>query len=170
MRTVRFPTSLFSRPRGFLLVSVLLITVLLLIMGLAFLGKRAVQYRRAALAETAAQARALAASGLEDALAKFSTDLEFPPLSADQDVMTYTEEVSVGGRDVGSYTVTIDGTHRTSPHSVWVISSRGEVGRPAVAARILKMEIDFSSKRRDDPTVDNPDYYHVVNFQDEGSL
>lgn len=167
---MKSPVVRFGHRRGFLLVSVLLITVLLLIMGLAFLGKRAMQYRRAALAETAAQARALAASGLEDTLAKFSTDLEFPPLSNDQDVMTYTEEVSVGGRDVGSYTVTIDGTHRNPPYSVWVVTSRGEVGRPVVATRILKMEVDLSSKRRDAPTSDNPDYYRVVNFQDEGSL
>lgn len=32
------------------------------------------------------------------------------------------------------------------------------------------MEVDISQKLRQDRDVDNPNYYRVVNFQDEGSL
>lgn len=159
--------------RGFLLVSVLLITMILLTLGLTFLGKRAIQYRRATLAEQAAYARALAESGLDDALTKLRRDLEFPPLARDQEALSYTEEVKVEGERVGAYRVTVDGTYRFPPYSVWVITSVGESGdKPGkpIATRTLRVEFDISAGLRGQPEVANPYYFSVINFQDMGGL
>lgn len=160
--------------RGFLLVSVLLITMILLTLGLTFLGKRALQYRRASLAEQAAYARALAESGLDDALTKLRRDLEFPPLARDQAAFSYTEEVNAdSGERLGAYRVTIDGNHRFPPYSVWVITSVGESGAdPAkpLATRTLRLEFDLSAGLRGEPDKGNPNYYQVINFEDLGGL
>ncbi len=159
--------------KGFLLVSVLLITVILLTLGLSFLGKRAIQYRRAVFAEQAAQAKALSESGLDDAIAKLQWDLEFPPLSLDQTAFTYTEEVKNSFGRVGSYQVTLDGTYRFPPYSVWIVTVRGEFGPDPVAplaVRTLRAEFDVSKKLRDAKKKKNPYYHEVINFQDLGAL
>jgi Tfp pilus assembly protein PilX len=161
------------RPRGFLLVSVLLITTLLLTLGLTFLGKRAIQYRRAAMYESAARARALAESGLEDALCKLRRDIEFPPLSKDQNVFSYVEEVEVAGDRIGAYRVTLDGSKRYAPYGVWLITSQGEAGgTPAnpASVRTFRAEVDVYRLDRIDKTLNNAYYYDVINFQDMGGL
>lgn len=171
---------MIKNSRGFLLVSVLLITMILLSLGLTFLSKRSIQYRRAAFAEQAAMARALAESGMEDALTKFQRDLEFPPLSKDQNSFSYSEEVTVGGTYSGAYRVTLDGSRRFPPYSIWTINVQGESGpnpmRP-VAARTLRAEFDVSRHARNDPgpfalndPATNLFYYKIINFQDLGGL
>lgn len=162
-----------SRRRGFLLVSVLLITLILLTLGLTFLGKKAIQYRRAGLYEQAAIARSLAESGLEDALAKLRRDLEFPPLSKDQEAFSYSETVKVGSDRIGSYQVTLDGARRFPPYQIWIITSQGESGGDAtspLAKRALRIEFDVSLQMRDDDSVVNPYYFKVINFEDLGGL
>lgn len=161
------------RRRGFLLVTVLLITMILLTLGLTFLGKRSIQYRRATLYESAARARALAESGLEDALSKLRRDIEFPPLSKDQTAFSYVEEVRAGGERIGSYRVTLDGRKRYAPYAVWLITSQGEAGSdPAnpLSIRTLRIEVDIHEKNRLDKTLSNPYYYDIINFQDMGGL
>lgn len=163
-----------------MLVSVLLITLILITLGLAFLGKRAIQYRRAAAYEQAVRARALAESGLEDALTKLRRDLEFPPLSKDQSAFSYTEQVTLGAERIGSYRVTLDGRWRFPPYSIWVITSQGEVGGVATnpsAKRSYRAEFDVSKHQRNDPTPrsesqnpTNPYFFQVINFQDLGGL
>ena len=159
--------------RGFMLVSVLLITMILLTLGLTFLGKRAIQYRRAALYEHAARARSLAESGLDEALAKLRRDIEFPPLSKDQSSFSYVEEIEVGGERLGSYRVTMDGSRRFVPYSVWVITSQGESGpdaRNPAAIRTLRCEVDVYPNKRTQRSVPNPYFYDVINFEDLGGL
>ena len=161
------------RSRGFLLVSVLLITMILLTLGLTFLGKRAIQYRRAAMYESAARARALAESGLEDALCKLRRDIEFPPLSKDQEVFSYVEEIEVGGERIGAYRVILDGKKRFAPYAVWLVTSQGEAGSDAAnpsSTRTLRAEVDVYAKDRTDKTLKNAFYYDVINFQDMGGL
>lgn len=153
--------------------SVLLITMILLVLGVTFLGKRTLQYRRAAMFEESARAKALAESGLEDALAKMRRDIEFPPLSKDQMVFSYTEELVVDGERVGCFRVTMDGTRRYVPYSVWVITSQGEAGpdpNKPTAIRGFRAEVDVHPKNRSNKAMPNNYYFDVINFQDLGGL
>jgi hypothetical protein len=165
---------------GFLLVSVLLISIIVLTLGMTFLGKRAVQYRRAALFEAAAQARAYAESGLEDALIKFRWDLEFPPLSKDQHAFTYTKDFVSGTDRIGGYKVILDGDRRFPPYKIWIVTATGDVGGDPLkptALRTLQLEFDVSKHPRGDisyhapsASATNPFYYKVINFRDLGGL
>lgn len=151
--------------RGFLLVSALLITLILLTLGLTFLGKRSVQYRRVAAAEASAQARALAESGLEDALLKLRRDLEFPPVRQDQSSFTYTEEVNFDSQRLGGYQVTIDASFRQHPFRILTIRATGMAGpdpNQPTAKRTIEAEFDVHTQRET--------YYHLINYQDLGGL
>ncbi|MBI3925650.1 MAG: hypothetical protein HY319_08930 [Armatimonadetes bacterium] len=161
------------RRRGFVMVLALLLTVLLLVLGLAYMGTRAVQYRRAGEAEAAAQALALADSGLTDALLKLQRDLEYPQMASDQTAISYTEELTVGGQRIGRYTVTVEGNYRVPPYSVLRITSVGEAGtdaEKAFARRALRIEVDVAPTLRDDPSIANPNYFHVLNREDLGGF
>ncbi|MFA5504582.1 MAG: hypothetical protein WC314_13245 [Vulcanimicrobiota bacterium] len=162
------------KKKGFLLVTVLLLTVVLITAGLAFLGKRAVQYRRAALLEASSQARALAEAGLEDAMIKFRRDLEFPPLSLDQSEFTYTESFQdADGDTLGYYTVTIDGSYRDPPYLFLIVSAEGRVGADPIkplASRTLRVEIDLDLFAAGAPDTFNPYFRAVRNFEDLGGI
>ncbi len=82
----------------------LLLSVRLVIVGLAYLGTRAQLYRSATRSVAAAQAQALAWAGLEDAKAKLHKIYSFPPAGAlGQETYTYFEEVTDSdGQLVGS--------------------------------------------------------------------
>lgn len=157
-----------------------MISMILLCLGLTFLGKRAIQYRRAAYAEKAALARCLAESGLDDAFTKFRRDIEFPPLSRDQKTFSYSEEMTVDGEPIGSYRVTLDGSRRLRPHCIWVITVQGVAGADPFkpdATRILRAEIDVEKHGRSDTSVHdyaeeptNTNFYHIINFEDLGGL
>ena len=67
--------------RGSTLVMALFISVLLLIVGLGFLGQREGQYQAAQEQVYFVRAKALADAGLQDALGKLAKDIEFPPIS-----------------------------------------------------------------------------------------
>ena len=99
--------------RAFLLITVLLLCVILLTMGLAFLGSRNSLYSATLQAGLAAQARALARSGLEDARVKLNKDLKFPVEGGTgQNFYVYTEEAFDGGPNpIGSYRVEVDSTY-----------------------------------------------------------
>lgn len=151
--------------RGFLLISALLITVILLTLGLSFLGKRSVQYRRVAALEASTQARELAESGLEDALLKLRRDIDFPPVRLDQTVFTYTEDVDFDATRLGGYQVSIDATYRQFPFRVLIIRSTGMAGsdpNQPTARRTVQAEFDI------DPT--RATYYQLINYQDLGGL
>ncbi len=143
------------KKRGFILAMSLLLCVLLLVLGVGFLGKRAAQSQAAAAEGLAAQARALAEAGLEDARVKLDKDLFFPPPGdVDQDHFSYQEELrdASGANRVGYYLVTVDEARRSAPDppdfhypSVIVVTSTGCVGqdpKQPQAAVTLRMEID----------------------------
>jgi hypothetical protein len=154
-----------------------MLTILLFVLGLSFLGKRAAQYRRTGQAVLAAQAKALAEAGLEDVLLKLERDLLFPQLSIDQQGFTYSEELTDGGVRVGSYTITLDGRYREEPYLILIVTSLGEAGddpaRPT-AQRAIAAEIDLSIIERIDDNGNgvldpNPYYRKVINFNDLGA-
>lgn len=161
------------RRRAFVLLMSLLLVVLLLVVGLAFLGQKALQYRSAGQAQLAAQAKALAEAGLEDFRIKLQRDLAFPPHTLDQSVSAYSEQVMVGGRAIGSYTVTVNATYQAQPYAVLVVTSLGEVGGSALQAvsrRALRVEVDIAKWVRSSPTVPNPNYRRITSYQDLGGL
>jgi len=144
-----------SSDRGFALIFVLLLIILLLAVGMAFMGKRSPQYDAAYQASLQVQARALAEAGLEDAHQKFMKDLNFPPLGdRDQTLFSYSEEVREVGSEhlVGYYFVTVDTSwskRRSNPMEnfppIITVTSKGVLGsdirKPAATSR-LKMEIE----------------------------
>ena len=146
--------------RGFALILVLLLIVLLLTIGMAFMGKRSPQYDAAYQASLQIQARALAEAGLEDAHQKLMKDIFFPPLGdRDQTVFSYSEEVrEVGtGNLVGYYFVMLDfswakrtDTPTEDFPSVITVKSKGVLGpdvtKPAATSR-MKMEIEIDSNQ-----------------------
>ncbi len=161
-----------SSIKGALLPIVLLVSALLLVVGLAYLGTRARLYQSATQSVAAAQARGLALAGLEDARAKLSKDLTFPPAGAlGQEIFTYSEDVTDStGELLGTYTVTVDMTHRAPPYQVVGVTSVGRVGprgRP-VAERVLKAEWDGAPFNRVSGAP-NPNLGRWMRFDDLGS-
>lgn len=157
-----------KRRRAFLLVIAMLMTLMLVILGMGFLGRRGPQYAASMAHERGMQARALAEAGLEDARVKLEKDLFFPPPGdSDQFMFSYSEVVrettgvSSDGVVVGSYTVTIDRRFETAPDppdprwaSVYIVESLGSLGEdplhPLATVR-LRMEIDYDEGRPDPP-------------------
>ena len=162
------------RSRGFLLVSVLLISIVLITVGLAFLGKRAVQYRRAAMLEASAHSRALAEAGMEDAMIKFRRDLEFPQMSLDQSEFSYTESVKgIDDEILGYYTVTIDGRFRDPPYLLLIVTSEERSGPDPtnpLATRTFRAEIDQDLFLPTVPLSLNPYFRAIRNFEDLGGI
>ncbi len=125
-----------SRRRGVLYVSVLMLTMMLLVLGMAFLSGQGPEAQRGRDAEDAAQAQELARAGIEDARIKLANDIEFPPVGVDQLVFSYTELVD----GLGSFRVHIDSANRRKPHYLYALVSEGFVGpatKPRARARIL---------------------------------
>lgn len=150
----------------------MLMALLLFIVGLAFLGHKALEYRSAAQIQLAVQAKALAEAGMEDVRIKLQRDLDFPPDVAES-TTGYRENLVVAGQVVGSYTITLDGTYRAAPYLIYRVTSLGEVGstsQRSVCRRMMKAEIDVSQLVRTAPANTNPDYRQLVNFQDLGNL
>lgn len=159
--------------RAFVLVMCLILAIFFFVVGLAFLGQKASQYRTATAAGLALQAKALAEAGYEDFRLKMQRDWEFPPYPASGGTYSYKENLVAGGVVRGSYTVTVNATYHDSPYSILVVTSTGEVGdaaTSAVARRAVRFEVDISPKLRSDATSANPDYRHILNYQDLGGL
>lgn len=152
--------------RGSTLVAALLVSLVLLIASLGFLGQRAAQNRAAVALILKVQARALAESGIEDALQKLSKDGRFPPLFADkQTCFTYLETVTnASGAVVGDYTVSVDTTHLQAPYCILKLTSTGRLGpKPNTpqAEMQLTAEVDLSPFVRGTNTA-NPRFFRVL--------
>lgn len=158
--------------RGITLVTSLLFLALLMVMGLAFLGKRVGQYRGALAVRTAAQARAIALAGLEDARVKLDKDFAFPPPAAKEQLyFSYTEEMrDINGQVVGSYHVTVDRSLQQWPYAVVRLTSIGTLGPvdDPLARRRLYAEVDISPTRRG-TTDPNENLHRYINFHDGGT-
>jgi len=162
------------RRSGFLLVAALLISIILLTMGMALLGTRVTQYKSALLVAPAAQARAIAEAGMEDAKIKLEKDLLFPPPGADEQTsFTYAEPFTdVDGTSVlGSYTVTVDIAKKNGPFFIYRLTSTSVVGsaEKPTAMRTITAELDVSPRVRGG-SMTNPGYYKLINWQDLGGL
>jgi hypothetical protein len=149
------------RSRGFILVLTLMLCTLLMVLGMGLLGSRSAQYRGAAGDLLAAEARALAEAGLEDARVKLDKDLFFPPpTSAEQLEFSYQEAVSAqdDGTVVGFYRVVLDLSRLESPAapdvghpSLYLVTSTGSLGpdpTKPLARVTLRMEVDVDEGTR----------------------
>lgn len=117
-----------------LLIPCLLLIALMLVLCLATLSRQPHLYRAGRAALTAAQARSLAETGLEEFRARWNHDQDFPPRpSAGTRCFTYSEEVldPVSGARLGRYLVTVEDTWRDPPYQLLKVESRGEVGAAA---------------------------------------
>lgn len=152
--------------RGSTLVAALLVSVLLLVAGMGFLGQRAAQNRAANGAILHAQARALAEAGLEDAVQKLGKDSQFPPLRAEsQTVFTYAEGFSdIHGDPLGQYVVSIDVTHRQTPYFIVKLTSSGHLGSPVQATAQLVAELDVAAQIRGTGNA-NPNFFRLLYVQ-----
>lgn len=107
-----------------MLVIVLLLLALFLTLGAALLSVRVGERRALVGSRQAAQARALARSGLEDARLKLGSDQNFPgPLEVGQTRFVYAESWPEG-----SYEVTLDYTYAAVPYEVLRVVSVGRSG------------------------------------------
>lgn len=140
-----------GRDRGAVLLAALMLTTVMLLLGLGFLGQRRGQYRAAREFIQQSQAGALADAGLEDALGKLAKDVGFPPLrSNDQGSFTYSEDVADStGQPVGSYRVAIDMRYSLQPYAVIRVTSRGLLGNGKTPTAVVSrtMEIDMAPER-----------------------
>jgi hypothetical protein len=135
-----------------ILVLTLLLMGIFLIMGMGFLQQRVAQNRAAVAAVEEVQARAIARSGLEDAMAKFRKHHDFPPQSdLAQSRYSYSEQMlDVDGEPVGSYSVSVDTRYAAGKYWLLRLSSTGIVGPASqpLASCTLYAEIDTSQVKR----------------------
>ncbi|MEW6282915.1 MAG: hypothetical protein AB1758_30160 [Candidatus Eremiobacterota bacterium] len=160
------------RRRGLILVVCLLLGIILMVMGMALMSQKALEYRGASRTAASVQALALARAGLEDARIKLDQDGEFPPLVGDQKVFSYTEQVTNGALLVGSYTVTVD-LHLAEPtYYIIRITSVGTSGpmTDPLARRKLYAELDVAPRDRLSPADPNPTLYEFLLVEDLGGL
>lgn len=152
--------------RGSVLIAVLLLLVILLILGLAFLTQQSLLYSATSQAQFSVAARAVAEAGLEDARGKLEKDLDFPPAAdPDQKIFTYSEPLTnLSGREVGQYTITIDQTNRKK-NGIIAVTSVGSLAGTSTARRILYAELDVSGT-----FLTNPQFFTFVHFEDRGGL
>lgn len=139
--------------KGFTLVLTLLLSTLLLVMGLAFLGKRALEYGTVPKVQLQAVSQALAEAGMEDARVKLEKDPFFPPISGyGQESYTYSEDLldPEDNSYVGSYTVSLNVQRKEQPYRIWRILSIGTAGprlSPLARYRIYA-ELDIANEER----------------------
>lgn len=157
--------------RAFLLIMALILIIILVVMGFGFLGSRVGQYQSTGRAVNAAQARAIARAGIEDARAKLNLDIGFPPPpGAGQPSFTYVEDLQdMSGAAVGFYRVRFDWSKAyEAPYFVLSLTSTGYLGpRTApVAQHTYRAYIDVSPIK----SPKSPTYYQVVRFDDLGEL
>jgi len=153
-----------GKRRGFLLAMVLMLSMILLVFGLAFLGSRGRQYQSVIQASQEAQAQQLAHAGVEDARVKFDRDIQFPPsLAVGQNSFSYCENLTTaGGAYLGQYRVVVDMTYSRPPFSVACINSTGSVG-PVNAPEALRTYLCYL-----DLTPGSANRYRVIRWDDLG--
>ncbi|MBI3924721.1 MAG: hypothetical protein HY319_04210 [Armatimonadetes bacterium] len=159
--------------RGATLIAVMLLMTVLLILGMAMLSQKSSQYEAAVRAREAAQARAVAQAGLEDARMKLTKDFGFPPVNlSDDEGFTYTEPLTgLDGQEIGSYRVTLDRRLLGPPHLILQITSVGVVGaRERPRSRVqLYAEVDMARQDRQNPALANPDFLKWVVYLEQAT-
>lgn len=169
-----------SNQRGSTLIAALLISVVILVAGLGMLSQRVFQGKSLNERETAAQALALAQSGLDDCVLKLRRDYNFAPRMIDGDLMaeedrqttfSYTEIITDRtGEDFGGYRVSVDAAERIEPSEslrIVAIGFVGDVDEP-VAVREIRAEFNLNPRRRNG-LPQEATFYKVLNYQDTGN-
>lgn len=149
--------------QGSTLVLVLMVITLLFVIGIGLLSKKALQSGTAANSIVAAQALALAQSGVDDVLVKMAKDPEFPPRGYEQDFFSYSESVFSHDRSerIGAYTVTIDLRQLNGAARITEIECVGTVGfeDSPQARRTVSVLVDMNPVR--------PTYFQVVEYREK---
>jgi len=153
------------RRRAFLLITSLLISIVLLLLGMGFLGSQADRYRGVQRAGEIAKARAMAIAGLEDARLKIQNDLRFPPpMAAGQTTFSYGEITTIGDIPqplAGGYGVSIETAYRNDPNfEVLVITSTGTIGDPNSPLAQYQLKAEMSMKA-------GPTFCHLTHLEDQ---
>lgn len=159
------------KKRGGVLIAVLLLLALLLIIGMALLGKESYHLQAAGQTAHSEAAYELAMAGLEEARVKLDKDIRFPPhRDSEQPTFSYTEEVADvdGGPVVGRYEVTLDRRWEGPPYQVWRIRVVGTLGtlEDPLAQRTLTATLDVAPDRGGP----NPNFWNFIEVTDSGSL
>lgn len=162
------------RRRGFLLITSLMITVILLLLGMGMLGSQSSRYEASKQSAYSSQARQLAVAGLEDARIKLELDVNFPPPPGPGQVrFSYSEslELPYDPPVTGTYTVTIDMTHADDAGRYITVTSVGSVGNPTepVGQYRLRGEIDNQpGGRPNNPHgIERNRFFRYTHIQDE---
>ena len=132
------------KKRGILLVTALMVTVVLLLIGMGLLGSQSSRYEAAKQSSYISQARQLALAGLEDARMKLELDINFPPPPGPEQTAFSYSETLITTPYQGTYSVLVDMTYATDTASYIVINSVGTVGSPTepTAQYRLRAELD----------------------------
>lgn len=159
--------------RAFLLITSLMVTVILLLVGMGLLGSQASRYEAIKQSSYISQARQLALAGLEDARIKLEMDVNFPPPQGPQQFQFSYSEVLDLPYPVpvqGSYSIVVDTTYNTDPIGYITVTSVGTVGPPISpnAQYRLRGEIDTASARGAAPHgIVSDRYFRYTHVQDE---
>lgn len=162
------------RRRGFLLITSLMITVILLLLGMGLLGSQSSRYEASKQTAYSSQARQLAIAGLEDARVKLELDVNFPPPAGPGQLkFSYSESLDLPYADpvTGTYTVTIDMTHATDAGAHIIVTSIGSVGPPTapIGQYRLRGEIDNAPSGRppNAQSIQRNRFFRYTHIQDE---
>ena len=152
--------------RASTLVLALFIVLVIFIAGIGFLSQSSSQYKTASEIGRSTQVLAIAEAGVSDALIKLQRDWDFPPRSAeDQVVYTYSEAIEdTNGTVVGSYQVAIDRSLIVNDQDLLIIRSTGRLG-PAekpLSERTIRVEFDMNQTRAS--------YFQIVSWTDLGGF
>jgi hypothetical protein len=164
------------KKKGYLLITSMFLSLILLIMGMSFLGVKTMQYGGSGLIGSSLLADGIAQAGMEEAKLKLEKDLLFPPPGDEaQKIFSYSEDfLDIDGvTNLGSYTVTIDSRKKDAPYLLVVITSAGTAGPAdkALARRKITAEVDVSpTVRGSSPAASNPRYFQFINWLDSGGL
>jgi hypothetical protein len=143
------------------------LSLLLLVLGLALLNRRADQYRAAQRVADAAVAYELAVAGMETARVRLDKDASFPPRGVYQTTFSCTEAVyDVDNATVrGYYILDIDSRWANSPYYLFKVTSTGYFPNPndPQARRRIHAELDVNPAH-------SATYYRWVGWHDEGTL
>ena len=173
--------------KGIMLVTTLLLSLILLVMGITLLSIRASQVKRTSVSQYAVQARHIAEAGMEDARIKLQKCVDFPSGVESQKVFSYREEVNdFDGNPIGVYRVSINIQNREDKkyfqvESVGISGLIIENPKEEEKKELVKMGangvvyIKPMAKRiisaimiTDDPLI-NSNAYKYINYWDSGS-
>ena len=128
------------------MITALMVSVLLLLIGMGLLGSQVSRYEAARQQLRLSQARQLALAGLEDARIKLELDIQFPPPPGPgQQTFSYSEKLETGSSLFeASYSVLVDMTYATDTSGYIEVVSVGTVGPPIrpLAQYRLRGELD----------------------------